>query len=170
MNRMKVGELAHKLKQATGTMIILDHLRINSLTEELELRANETGDDFVVDSGEELGEMYQQVCRASMRREGKISLDYSLRAFCEVMFIKPKMEIRIGGKPVEPTRFDLMDKKKVLIQEGGIPKKNSGSPIRRTTSGSKQVLQETPVLALIGRWARWLTFSRVNCVPEHVSA
>ena len=80
------------------------------------------------------------------------------------MFYKPKMTVSIGEKPVVPIRFDLLDTKKPLIQEGA--KHNAG--LTRTASGTIVQLA-TPVVALIGRWVKACVFVKSVLIFECAS-
>ena len=141
-------------KSGSGTIIVLVHLRTNGLTDRLELDPTQDDYDFVFMSEQEEEKKFQLDARGP-REEGKeVRLDFSLRALCEVMFLEPRMKIRIRGTKVEPVRVqtELTNMKAVTIkvEHAGA----MGAQAVPGTPGGSKKQKTNPVIAYLGRHPR----------------
>ena len=71
-------------------------------------------------SDEEPDAKFQIQARGPREEDKKVRLDYSLRAFCAVMFLEPRMKVIIRGKAVRPVRVATelqdMQTKKIKVE------------------------------------------------------
>ena len=89
-----------------GTIIMLVHLRPNARTGRAELDPTIDTHDFVTMNNRVDDKKWQKPSRGPREPGKEVRLDYSLRSFCELIFLDPQMKISIQGKDVEPIRLD----------------------------------------------------------------